>query len=93
MPHFKSDIGSMVKKRKIGLSVASKSLQNGFWRGVCAHAGVFMSPPIVRDKRFDASVERAWSDVGRVLTNATRTEGGRIDKEAGTNRSKGKVPA
>lgn len=75
------------------MSVASKSFQKGFWRGVSAQAGTLTPPPVVRTKRFDASVERAWSDVGRVLTDATRTEGARIDKETGTSNAKGKITA
>lgn len=83
----------MTKKQKAKVAVASRGFKRGFWRGASAHMWTFMAPHVVRTRRFDVSVERAWSDVGRILTDVTRTEGARIDEETNTSTGKTKLPA
>lgn len=74
----------------------SKSFLRGFGRGFSA-PGLLFEPFSVRsDRRFDASVENAWKEVGRYLDDATAYEESRIGEKTdrpGKGRRRSKVPA
>ncbi|RWH69242.1 MAG: hypothetical protein EOQ86_31610 [Mesorhizobium sp.] len=64
-------MGAQKKKQQL----VSRSFLKGFGRGLTAPSfWLVTSFRIRRDKRFDGSVEKAWRDVGRALSDATREE-------------------
>lgn len=64
----------------------SRSFLRGFGRGLAA-PGLLVEPYSVRrDPRYDASVEKAWEDVGNALRGAMSMEGSRIGKKTKTTR-------
>ena len=67
----------------------SRSFLRGFGRGLAA-PGLLLGPYSVRrDPRFDASVEKAWEDVGNALRGAMSVEGEHIGKKtAGPGKSR-----
>jgi hypothetical protein len=66
----------------------SRSFLKGFGRGFAAPTLIFRPFDVTPDPRFDASVEKAWSDVGKYLDQATGVEGERVGAKA---RTAGKV--
>jgi hypothetical protein len=65
--------------------MVSRSFFNGMARGLLAPGGLFAPQQVRRSRRFDASIDRAWRDVGVALGGALSEEGARIDKEAGND--------
>ncbi|MEO2039594.1 MAG: hypothetical protein ABGW90_13025 [Martelella sp.] len=68
--------------------MASKSFRKGFVSGFTSAGNIFVSHPIKRSSRFDGSVEAAWLEVGRALSDATLKQGKVIDKATRAKRRK-----
>ena len=71
-------------KRK-AKTMLSPSFKAGFVRGFTAPTEFFAPRKITRPKQFDASIERAWKDVGRSLDEATVRQGAVIEQKAGSS--------
>ena len=65
------------------MSMFSKSFLRGFVGGFTSPARLIMGVEVKRPAEFDGSVERAWSQVGRNLSDATRNYGESIGKAPG----------
>ncbi|MBA3447024.1 MAG: hypothetical protein H0T56_05365 [Pseudaminobacter sp.] len=65
----------------------SRAFFDGFGRGFIAPSLMFAPLNIRRDKRFDVSVEKAWEDVGRILSGSMAAEDILIGKKTGILRT------
>jgi hypothetical protein len=75
-------IYSYISNKEDMTMLISRSLRKGFGRGLAA-PGLFFEPfPMLKVASSDASVENAWKEVGRYLSDATSIEGERIGKKA-----------
>ncbi|WGI67766.1 hypothetical protein QEO92_22715 [Neorhizobium petrolearium] len=70
----------MEKNQVKRMSMFSKSFCKGFVGGFTSPANIFLGSKIKRPVEFDGSVERAWREVGRNLSDATRSYGESIGK-------------
>ena len=64
----------------------SRSFLRGFGRGLAAPGLLFEPYAVKRNPRYDASVERAWEDVGSALRGAMSAEDSRIGKKTKNTR-------
>ncbi len=62
----------------------TKSFKRGFVRGFSAPFLFFSPLPVRRPKEFNGSVEKAWRDVGRALSEATAKQGAIIEQKTRT---------
>jgi hypothetical protein len=63
-------------------SLGSNSFRRGFMSGFAAVRNITSPLKIVRNARFDGSVENAWLEVGRVLRNSFDVEGEKPNEKA-----------
>ena len=78
---------TMEKKQVENMSMFSKSFYKGFVGGFTSPANILFGSKIKRPAEFDGSVERAWREVGRNLSDATTAYGESIGKApTGTKR-------
>lgn len=59
----------------------TSSFKTGFARGFAAPLEFFAPRKITRPPQFDASVERAWQDVGKALSDATSKVGATVEQK------------
>lgn len=74
-----------------------RSFLTGAGRGFSAPGMLLRPLEVHRDERFNASVDKAWEDVAKVLNHAMTVEGQHIGKKTGASeirhRRRGKVLA
>jgi hypothetical protein len=78
---------STTDRRKTG------TLISGFAAGFFSPGRLLVPHKLQRSTKFDGSVERAWTDVNRALSEATKREGATIGKTGSTGGRKAKIPA
>jgi hypothetical protein len=75
-----ANMSSMEKNWVNGVGMFSKSFYRGFVGGFTSPASIFLGSKIKRPAEFDGSVERAWREVGRNLSDVTNAYGESIGK-------------
>lgn len=70
-----------------------KALHKGFLDGFLSAGWFFASKSLVDSRKYEVSVSRAWSDVGRAFSEVLKTEGAirgqkaRVNKERSRSRT------
>lgn len=77
----------MVRTWKVK-QMLSRSFLMGFGRGLAAPGLLVERQTYRRDPKFNGSVEKAWEDVGKAMSDALSEEGKAYGKKTNTSRSR-----